>query len=212
MKLNYSESSLVIIGGWNSSIINPVWINNYLIERPLVDNQSISINVDVDSNLSIKDASVSASFDGIRIILTGNRLEFRLETGSDFALLEKCALKMCRLLPATLVSGYGANFHFYDEKGNQSIANIIDTEIFGALNSQLISKQCNIMFNLEDMTMTISQSINTAENTSGVVFNFHFNIDKLSEFESRLSMYSLSNLKDRAIKILSDVYGLEMEV
>ena len=212
MKLNYSESSLVIIGGWNPSIINPVWIDNYLIERTPVGNQSININIDVNNTLSIKDAPVSASFDGIRIILTGNRLEFRLETGNDFALLEKYALKMCRLLPTTLVSGYGANFRFYDEKSNQSIANIIDTEIFGDLNSQLISKQCNIAFNLDDMTMSMSQNINTAENTSGVGFNFHFNIGGLSEFESRLSMYSLSSLKDRAIQILSDVYGLEIEV
>jgi len=212
MRLNYSESSLVIIGGWNPSLMNPVWIDNYLIERTHVDNQSININIDVNNTLSIKDASLSVSFEGIRIILIGNRLEFRLETGNDFALLEKYAKKMCRLLPNTFVSGYGANFHFYEDKINSALANIIDTEIFDNLKSPLTSHQCTLVFNLDDMIMSISQNINTAENTSGVGFNFHFNIGGLSEFESRLSMYSLSSLKERAIQILSDVYELEIEV
>lgn len=213
MKLNYSESSLVIIGGWNPIIVNPVWIDNYLVESPASDNQSrINVSFDMDNTLAIKDAAVSVSFDGIKISLRGNRLQFHLDTGNDFTLLEKYALKMCKVLPNTLVSGYGANFHFHDEKINQSIANIIDTEIFDDVSSQLTSNHCTIVFNFDDMIMNISQNINTAENTSGVGFNFHFNIGRLPDFESSLSMHSLSSLRDRAIQILSDVYGLEVEV
>ena len=179
----------------------------------LPDNQSrINVNFDIDNTSAIRDAAVSVSFDGIKLILRGNRLQFHLDTGNDFTLLEKYALKMCEVLPNTLVSGYGANFHFHDEKINQSIANIIDTEIFDDVSGQLTSNQCTIVFNLDGMIMNISQNINTAENTSGVGFNFHFNIGKLPEFESSLSMHSLSSLKDRAIKILLQVYGLDVEV
>ncbi|MCE2401820.1 hypothetical protein J4G08_13155 [Candidatus Poribacteria bacterium] len=212
MKLNYSESSLVIIGSWNPSIVNPPWIGTHLIEATDFDNQSIKMDLVGNNTLSIRDASISASFDGIKIILIGNRLEFRLEMGDDFNLLEKYALKTFRLLPNTFVTGYGINFHFYDERINETILNTIDTKIFSDLNMQLITQQSNLGFNLDDMVMNISTNIDKQNNASGVGFNFHFNIDRLSIFESLLSQHSMFNLKERAINVLSDVYGLKVEV
>ncbi len=212
MKLNYSESSLVIVGSWNPSIINPPWIGTHLIESTDFDNQSIEMGLVGDNTLSIRDASISASFNGIKIILIGNKLEFHLEIGDDFNLLEKYALKTFRLLPNTFVTGYGINFHFSDEKINETILNTIDPKMFSDLNGQLIAEQSNLVFNLGDMTMGIAANIDRKNNTSGIGFNFHFTIDGLSIFESLLSQYSMFSLKERAISTLSDVYGLKVEV
>ena len=212
MKLNYSESSLIIAGSWNPSIINPFWIGTHLIESTDFDIQSIKMDIVGDGTLSIRDATISASFGGIKIISAVNRLEFRLEMGSNFDLLEKYALQTFRSLPNTFVTGYGINFHFHDERINETILNTIDTKIFSDLNTQLITQQSNWGFNLGDMVMNISTNIDKQDNASWVRFNFHFNIDKLSIFESLLSQNSMFSLKERAISVLSDVYGLKVEV
>ena len=144
MKLNYSESSLIIAGSWNPSIINPFWIGTHLIESTDFDIQSIKMDIVGDGTLSIRDATISASFGGIKIISAVNRLEFRLEMGSNFDLLEKYALQTFRSLPNTFVTGYGINFHFHDERINETILNTIDTKIFSDLNTQLITQQSNL--------------------------------------------------------------------
>lgn len=212
MKLNYSESSIVIIGSWNPSIINPIWIGTNLIESTDFDNQSIKIEFVGNNTLSIRDAAMSASFDGIKITLTGNRLEFHLNMGNDFDLLEKYALKTFGRLPNTTVTGYGINFHFYDERINTTILNTIDTGMFNDLNKKLITEQSNLVFSLDDMVMNISTNIDKQNNASHIGFNFHFNIDRLSIFKSLLSQYSVFSLKERAINVLSEVYGLKVEV
>lgn len=212
MRLNYSECSLVIIGSWNPSIINPIWIGTHLIESTDFDNKSIKINFVGNNTLSIRDAAISASFDGIKITLTGNRLEFHLNMGNDFDLLEKYALKTFGRLPNTTVTGFGINFHFYDERIEATISNTIDTRMFNDLNRRLITEQSNLIFSLDDMVMNISTNIDKQNNASRIGFNFHFNIDSLSIFESQLSQYSMFSLKERAINVLSDVYGLKVEV
>lgn len=203
MKLNYFESSLVIIGDWNPHMINPVWIDQYLREPIPYGNQS-TVKLGVHMNLP------SVAVDGIKVILAGNRLQLHLDTGTDFALIEKYAQKIFRLLPSTMISGYGVNFQFYGEE--TGIPNILNTQFFGELNSNLSSKQCAITFNLDEIIMTISHNENPNDNISGIAFNFHFNVDRLSEVESLLSRYPLSNLKDKAIRVLSDVYRLGVEV
>lgn len=62
------------------------------------------------------------------------------------------------------------------------------------------------------MAMGIAANIDSQNNTSGIGFNFHFNIDTLSMFESLLSQYSMFNLKERAISVLSKIYRLKVEV
>ena len=203
MKLDYTESSLVVIGGWNPHIFNPIWIQRNLYEPPLFDNES-------EKNFSVDMDTMSFTDNGVKVIYVGNKLQFHLDGENDFALLEKYALKIFRLLPTTLVIGYGANFHFYGEK--ESVGNIINTEIFSQLNSRLSSKQCILTFDLGDMRMTISHNIGISDGVSVIAFNFHFNIGGLSEVEPLLSKYSLPSLKDKAIEVLSGVYGLEVEV
>ena len=212
MKLNYSESSLAIVGSWNPGIINPIWIGTHLIESTDFDNQSIQMNLVGDNTLSIRDASISASFDGIKIVHIGNKLAFHLEIGDDFNLLEKYVLKTSRLLPNTIVTGYEINFHFSDKMINETILNTIDPKMFNDLNEQLITEQSNLVFNLGDMIMGIAANIDRQNNTSGIKFNFYFNIDGLSKFESLLSQHSMFSLKEKAIRVLSDVYGLKVEV
>lgn len=212
MKLNYSESSLVIVGSWNPGIINPLWIGTHLIESTDFDNQSIEMGLVGDNTLSIRDASISASFDGIKIVHIGSKLAFHLEIDNDFNLLEKYALKTFRLLPNTIVTGYEINFHFSDKKIDETILNTIDPKMFSDLNEQLITEQSNLVFNLGDMIMGIAANIDRQNNTSGIKFNFYFNIDRLSIFESLLSQHSMFSLKERTISVLSDVYGLKVEV
>ena len=212
MKLNYSESSLAIVGSWNPCIINPIWIGTHLIESTDSDNQGIQMNLVGDNTLSIRDATISASFDGIKIVHIGNKLAFHLEIGDDFDLLEKYALNTFRLLPNTTVTGYEINFHFSDKEINETILNTIEPKMFSDFNGQLITEQSKWVFSLDDMVIGITASINRQNNTSGIKFNFHFNIDRLSMFESLLSQHSMFSLKERSISVLSDVYGLKVEV
>ena len=214
MKLDYYESPLIILGGWNPNIINARWIDNYLV-KPMISNgksiKQVDIEVKADQMHSIRDAPITISFGEVRIIFTGNKLEFRLIDNKNFNLLEEYALRICDCLPNTPVIGYGVNFGFTDEKISEITANTINAIQSKNFNRPLILEQYNFALRLDDIRTNIGIDINHEDNKSGFRFNFHFDIDSLSKFKLGISEHPIRELKEKTVKILSDVYGLRLE-
>ena len=214
MKLNYHASSLIIVGGWNHSVIRPSWLDKHLIES--VDSnghdiKQVNIDIRIDETSSIKDSPVAISFDGISIVFLSNRLEFRLVETDDFSILEKYSLKMCSSLPNTPVTAYDVNFVFTDENICESIADIKNAAQPKNYDMPLTLEQYNFGFKLDDIDTTVRIDIDNNDNSSGLILNFSFSIDSLLEFKSGISKIPIHSLKEKAVKILSEMYGLKLK-
>ena len=214
MKLNYSESSLVIAGGWNPNIINPFWISKNLLgetDSNAENKENVSIDVQMDQVSSVVGSTTAASFREIRITVGGDRLDLSLLHRNDFTLLEKYALKICDCLPKTLVKGYGVNLVFTGDRNDENLVNIINVPNSKNFDTPLIYEQYNFGLVLDDIRTNISIGANNEEDRLDLRFNFHFDINDLSEFISGISKNSIHTLKEKATKIISDVYGLRLE-
>ena len=214
MKLDYRSSSLVIVGGWNPNIINPYWIRKYLLDQTDLNDpnqEEVNIDIQMDITSSIRRSMMAASFREIKIAFKDNRLDLGLSKGSDFTLLEKYALKICNRLPNTPVTAYGVNLVFTDKKISEDLVNIINVVQSKDFDTPLTFEQYNFGLKLDGISTNISIDISNKDGRSGFRFNFHFDIDDLSKFKSGISENSIHMLKEKAVKIISDVYKLRLE-
>ena len=215
MKLDYYESPLVLACGWNPNILNPNWIKKYLVDSINTNGENsnnFTVNVEMTPDRPIRNAIVHVSFDKVKLIFMSGRIELRLTEGSNFALLEKYALRICEYLPNTPAVAYGVNFTFADDKlckGVLDITKAVRTSDFGA---PLISEQYTLNFNLDNIDINIEIVVNPADKTSIFKLNFNFPIEYLSEFSPRISENSISALKEKAVELLLSSYGLKLVV
>ncbi len=214
MKLDYNSSSLVILGGWNPNIINPHWIDKNLLGPVDPNNpnrENVIVDVPMTATSSLRYAPIEISFKDIKIVFTDNKLEFSLVKGDNFSLLEEYALKICDCLPYTPVTSYGVNFVFTDEKISEDLANIINIMRSKNFDTPLIFEQYSFGLELDGINTNINIQMDNKNNRSGFQFNFHFDINNLSKFKSGISENPIHMLKEKAVKIISDVYELRLE-
>ena len=216
MKLDYYSSSLVIVGGWNPNIINPHWIGNHLLgpmnpNDPNQENINIDIDIRMTTTSSLRYAPIAMSFNDVKITFTDDKLNFSLTKGDNFSLLEEFALKICNCLPHTPVTAYDVNFVFTDEKISEDLVNIIDIVPSKNFDIPLIFEKYGFGLNLDGIRTNINIEVDNNNNRSNLKFNFHFDIDDLSKFVSGIHEKPMHILKEKAIKIMSEVYGLRLE-
>ena len=214
MRLSYSESALVIVGGFNYSVIRPSWLDKHLIKPADPDSQDIeevSINIRVSSESSINDSPIVISFNGISITFLNNRLEFRLVETDDFSILEKYSLRMCDSMPNIPTASYGMYFVFRDINICESVMDIKNAARLKNCDVPLTLERYNLGFKLDNIDTTITIDINNSDNSYSFIVNFDFSIDSLIEFKSQISETPIQFLKEKAIKILLDMYGVETE-
>ena len=214
MKIDYYASSIVIAGGWNPNIINPHWIRKNLLDQADLNDpneEKVNINIQMDKASSVRRSTMVASFREMKITFTDNRLDLGLSDGNDFTLLEKYALKICNRLPNTPVTAYGVNLVFTDEKNSENLANIVNIAQSKNFDTSLTFEQYNFGLELNGIQTNITIDTKHKNGRSGFRFNFHFDIDDLSKFKSGISENPIRTLREKAVKIISDVYGLRLE-
>lgn len=216
MKLNYESSSLVIVGGLNPYIMNPVWVEKYLLDQGGVeDGVDILTMCNFGKSSTVKYSTITISIKDIKLTFTDGRLEFNLFESQDFGILEKYALRICRCLPNTLADGYGVNLVFVEDGLNQDIAYIIrspdlykDSDYVHLISSEVYG--CSIKFE-ESIDLNLNIQYNKPTNKTTCSFNFHFKIDNISELELGISKNSMYTLKEKAENILHNIYNLKPE-
>ena len=217
MKLDYESSSLVIVGGLNPYIMNPVWVEKYLLDQGDVDDGiDILTMCNFGRSSTVKYSTITISIRNVKITFTDGRLEFNLLESQNFGILEQYALKICSCLPNTLADGYGVNFVYTEEGLNQDIAYIIrspdlykDSDYVNLLSSEVYS--CSIKLE-ESVDLNINIQFNKNTNQSTCSFNYHFKIDNISEVELGISKNSIYTLKEKAENILHNIYKLKHEI
>ena len=210
MRLDYTASSLIILGGWNPHIVNDVWIRKNLLDNPN-EQPDIGLNSGV-SLTGIPIPMMDAMFSNVRLAVIGDRLQLNLRNSEDFTHIENCVRKLCDKLPNTLVTGYGVNLHYADQTVSNGLMKIFSHDTLSE-NSFTQSHTYNV--NLDGITTNISIDINRAENKSSIRFNFHFNKDvnlyPFSTIIQRMSERPISLLKKKAVEFAENQYELRLE-
>jgi hypothetical protein len=207
MRLDYTTSLLVIVGGWNPNMINDVWIRKNLLDSP---NEQPNVNISGGiSPTGIHTTTVDAVFSNVRLAILGERLELNLVNSNNFTYIENCVRKLCNSQPNTLVSGYGVNFTYITQSISNDLMNIFSHDTL----SQHAFLQTHTYngVNLDGIVTNMSIEINKANNKSGINFNFHFNIDALATLIQHMAEYSINSLKEKAVEFASSQYGLRLE-
>ncbi|MDE0323637.1 MAG: hypothetical protein OXN27_06905 [Candidatus Poribacteria bacterium] len=205
MELDYYESPLVIVGGWNPHILlSDEWINSYFI-NPLGE-----LGIEIEEPQRFSHQGIGISLNNVDFILQPNKIEFRLRGSKDFSLLQTYAFVICDCLPATPVTAYGVNIHF-KETGINSVLYELLGSIREYSSEPLFYEQYNYCMTSDKIPLHIGLDINNQENVSGVRFNFEFDIDSLAQFKSLIQKHSIESLKAKTIRLLSDMYNINAE-
>ena len=206
MRLDYKTSSLVILGGWNPNIVNDQWIKKNLLDRP-----NEQLNIGVSGNVSptgIYIPIIDAVFSNVRLTVSGERLELNLINSNDFTHIEDCVRKLCNCQPNTLVSGYGVNFNYVDNRVDNNLRSIFEQS---NITQEIITENHAYRINLDGIITTINIDINNRGNQSGLRFNFHFDIDTLSTLIQRMTEYPIVSLNEKAVEFALSQHGLILE-
>ena len=204
MELDYYESPLVIVGGWNPHILNPDWINNYFV-NPLRE-----LGIETEEPKRLVNPGIGVSLNNVDFILQLNRIEFRLRESKDFSLLQTYAFVICDCLPATPVTACGVNIYFKETGINPMLYELLGS-IREYSSEPLFYEQYNYCMTSDEIPLHIGLDINNEDNLSGVRFNFHFAIDSLEQFKSLIQEHSIESLKAKTIRLLSDMYNINAE-
>ena len=206
MKLDYRASPFVIIGGWNPNIVNEHWIKKNLLDNP---NEQVKINISGGiSPTGIPQAITEALFSNVRLAILGERLELNLINGNDFTHVEDYVRKLCNCQSNTLVSGYGVNFVYVDNRVDNNLRSIVGRS---NITQEITTENHAYTINLGGIITAINVDIDNSSNQSGIRFNFHFNIDALSTLIQRMTEYPITSLNEKAIEFASSQHGLRLE-
>jgi len=167
--------SIVIVGGWSTSIFNPEWIGSNLSSSP-----TIEVGFDINDPL----ATLEYRFDDLRLRVTTRRLQIHPVSDKPETLKRWSAVatKVLSLLPHVPIRGAGLNFCFLESEPSKKLlgafscsdtANIADagwvvenTTITRRLSTE--GRVCNLVISRE---------------TAGVemTFNFHHAVKNANE-------------------------------
>lgn len=212
MKLNYQESSIVLVGGWNPSMINPLWFEEFIVNPMNSEGYEIQIadlNFSFNNAFSFRHAPISASFGEFKIVFSDTRLMFQLEKGKDFSTLEKCILNLCDCLSFTPVSAVKINFVSISEE-NEDLD--IVSEVVGLNKSNLHTtlEKYSFVAKIQNIDTTIDLNINTTENRFEFRGNFNFNVQNSNEIKQTISENPMNNLKEVIEDFLATTYNVKI--
>ena len=222
MRLDYRSSSLVIVGGWNPNAITPYWFDRNFhdtifldpidLNRP--DQPKLNFDIHFTNAYSISKSPITINLKGMKINYGGSRLDLILTDGNDFTLLEKCALILCDRLPNTPVIEYGVNFLFVEKTHIQKIIDMMNSGKISKrddFDTSLSVEKYGFSVNIDNINVNIDISIDYIQKRCFFNFNFHFRINNLPEFIKSISEHPIHILQSNAIKVITDIYGLQVE-
>lgn len=208
MKLDYTTSSFVIVGGWNPYIVNEAWIRKNLLDSP---NEQVDMGMKGEGLLGgtgIRIPTPAAIFRNVGLAVLGERLELNLIHSNDFGHIEDCVHRLCNCQSNTLVSGYGVNFAYVgDMVSNQ----LINSFTVNTLSKISFNETHRYATNLDGITTNITIELNNPENRSAIGFNFHFSISDLSTLMLRMAEYPIDTLNEKTVQFVLNRYGLRLE-
>lgn len=194
---------LIVAGGWNKNIFIPEWVSKYLLTKE---------ELKVEITLSGVGASFRISSKKVRIFAFSDKLNFVpiSKTDENLGFIQELGLKTADYLPHTPVTAFGINFLF-EEKMNKRLSELLtlgDKERLDQFGSKV--KRARYKHGLEFDGRLINLTISIDDQKALFDFNFHFNISSLVQFKEEISNNSIIDQKKTALKLMRDVYDLEL--
>lgn len=208
MRLDYNVSSFVIVGNWNPNIVNETWIKKNLLDYP---NQQVNMGFKGGGDPAgtrIHVSNIAAVFNHVVLTVSGDRLELNLDNSDDFKYIETCVQKLCKCQSNTLVSGYGVNFVYIEDRVSNEFTNCFTDDPLSPIS---LTENHRYVIHLDGITTNIAIELNKTTNKSAIVFNFHFAIKDLPALLQRLAEYPIAALNEKAVQFVLDKYGLRLE-
>lgn len=114
MRLQPSETTLVVAGAWNPAILSPEWVMRHALQ---VSPGEIRINAQVPATLGMAVEFPRFTFEGLTYSARPDAFVLAPQDTEEasFQKLERVAGNTLTELPHTPVSGFGHNFEFHDE-------------------------------------------------------------------------------------------------
>jgi hypothetical protein len=205
MKIKNDYKSLVIAGGWNKYIFNPEWVKKYLFPKDEIG-MEFPINVD---------GSARFSTDKIRISIEQNRLNFYCRSNdlSDYELIQELAIKIADYLPHTPVLSYGVNFLYEETLKVEKITALLNCDhskiLASAIEKDIISNE--IKNSLNYGYCTLNNILKYEKGTYSFDFNYHFTINKLTDFKESIAEHSILALRKDSLEFMLKIYDLSID-
>lgn len=210
MKAIQEGRTVVLVGGWNMSILTPQWISQHLLEQANLD---VEVLVRPGNQPTLR-------YRTAQFILTPSprRLTFNILDGTDATLskTEEIVIKLLRDLPHTPVSAAGVNFRFCEDDQFADLARLFnfsdgpDLAGFGARTSEA---QIQRTLRIDDH---IVLNLKVIYDTAKVVFdfNYHVEVTPAPDLTTTNAIERLQNTfvprKELSLKLLREVYDREL--
>lgn len=206
MKEREESFSVVIIGNWNKYILNPSWVAKELFRNE--EQLKVEFSLDLDLPNRYTDANVN-----VRIVPTNKSVTFfALNTDdNNLKLTEEMAKDLLDKLSYTPVTSFGINYGFTEDSsymGLYELFNFMDKDELAEQEMELEASTIRRSFIIDDKQLNFT--VKLQGDKLFFDFNFHYNVSDAVEAKEKLNDALLSN-KETAMKILQDVYKLEIE-
>ncbi len=217
MKLDYKNSSLVILGGWNPNIFTPEWLNNNFSgtefitehdpEKP--DNKKHNFHFNIQKNLSINYAPVTVELNNINIEFIGTQLNIQLSNSDDLSILERFTKTLLNLVPNIPLIAFGINFLFSKDKDTEQYLSLSKIkEIFKInqnefLNQKIDYEKYHFITTLDDYKMNVYVDINHLHENYEINLNFHFEVNNTGDILSIIEGKTISELKQKTSDLIN---------
>ncbi len=202
MKFNKEYNTIVIVGNWNNSIFNPQWVSKYL----LIEGE---VQVEIPININ---GSYRFTTDNLRLFILDGKLNITIliQEPAIYDLISELVINIANYLPHTPVSAFGVNFQFTTENSDElnSLFTFSDSD---NLNQKFIIHNENLSRNIKYEDNSINLNINKNIDNFLIDINFHFEINDLTAFKSKFNNNSLVEFKEISLKLLKELYNLEIE-
>ena len=213
MKAKVDQWSIVITGQWNPHIFSADWVAKNLLEQ---DEGEIQIQVGFSRGFPVRLRLITDRF---TLVPAQDRILFHPSTGTmeNLNALESVALKTLDTLPHTPVTGYGINFHFYDDLSegfDHDVFNADDFAKFGKLEFETLDRKVFRKVKINEQTILNLTLVSMEDSGVDIDLNFHRSIstnDKIVELRGELSG-SIGSRYQTALDLLKNVYNLELDI
>lgn len=213
MKAKIDQWSIVTTGQWNPHIFSAEWVTKNLLEQ---DEGEIQIQVGFSRGFPVQLRLITERF---TLVPAQDRIVFHPSTGSmkNLNALEAVALKTLDTLPHTPVTGYGINFHFYDDlcgDFDHNVFNADDYAKFGNLEFETLERKVFRKVKIDEKTILNLTLVSMENGGIDIDLNFHRSIsanDRIAELKGELAGVIGSRYKT-SLDILKNVYNLELDI
>lgn len=191
--------SIVILGSWNTRILIPPWLGQYIFKK-----ESLEILFPMDPNFPIK----VSDGENYLIDINDDKLQFTPKKLDDetLAIMGKGASTILEKLPHTPITAIGINFSFLETADKINIYNSIDKETLNLVESDdYINELKEFHFlrsfelskNLDTRILNFKIVRKIESNEIQLDFNYHKNLNnkearKLLEPEKIINLHNYS--------------------